>query len=53
VGACELGGRAEPRSAYFLSEEARSVWEHSIPSVYALFNYLSQPARRLGDSEVC
>jgi alkylated DNA repair dioxygenase AlkB len=27
---------AEPRSAYFLSGQARSVWEHSIPQVEAL-----------------
>jgi alkylated DNA repair dioxygenase AlkB len=27
---------AEPRSAYFLSGQARSVWEHSIPPVDAL-----------------
>jgi alkylated DNA repair dioxygenase AlkB len=27
---------AAPRSAYFLSGEARSVWEHSIPQVDAL-----------------
>ncbi|HLL73466.1 MAG TPA: alpha-ketoglutarate-dependent dioxygenase AlkB [Pyrinomonadaceae bacterium] len=27
---------AEPRSAYFLSGQARSVWEHSIPPVEAL-----------------
>lgn len=27
---------AEPRSAYFLSGQARSVWEHSIPQVDAL-----------------
>ncbi|HEX8459349.1 MAG TPA: alpha-ketoglutarate-dependent dioxygenase AlkB [Pyrinomonadaceae bacterium] len=27
---------AAPRSAYFLSGEARSVWEHSIPPVEAL-----------------
>jgi alkylated DNA repair dioxygenase AlkB len=39
---------AEPRSAYLLSGSARSEWEHSIPSVDALFRYLPQPARRLG-----
>jgi alkylated DNA repair dioxygenase AlkB len=27
---------AEPRSAYFLSGQARTVWEHSIPQVEAL-----------------
>ena len=27
---------AEPRSAYFLSGQARRVWEHSIPPVEAL-----------------
>jgi len=27
---------AEPRSAYFLSGQARTVWEHSIPPVEAL-----------------
>jgi alkylated DNA repair dioxygenase AlkB len=27
---------AEPRSAYFLSGQARSLWEHSIPQVEAL-----------------
>ncbi|HEY9401745.1 MAG TPA: alpha-ketoglutarate-dependent dioxygenase AlkB [Pyrinomonadaceae bacterium] len=27
---------AEPRSAYFLSGQARSVWEHSIPQVDAM-----------------
>jgi alkylated DNA repair dioxygenase AlkB len=27
---------AEPRSAYFLSGQARVVWEHSIPQVDAL-----------------
>jgi len=27
---------AEPRSAYFLSGQARTVWEHSIPQVDAL-----------------
>jgi alkylated DNA repair dioxygenase AlkB len=26
----------EPRSAYWLAGEARSVWEHSIPPVEAL-----------------
>jgi alkylated DNA repair dioxygenase AlkB len=27
---------AEPRSAYFLSQQSRSMWEHSIPPVDAL-----------------
>jgi alkylated DNA repair dioxygenase AlkB len=40
---------AEPRSAYLLSGEARSEWEHSIPAVDAL--RYSVTYRNLRDSE--
>jgi DNA oxidative demethylase len=45
----------EPRSAYVLSGEARSSWQHSIPAVKALrwsvtFRTLRRPGRWLADA---